>query len=132
MKTRIFRVKPGKELLGSIQAFCEKNGITSGIVTGIIGSLNSAKLGFLKELPGKYIEKDFNGPLEIIAAQGSIGKMEEELVVHIHMLISDENTAMGGHLIEARVFSTAEVVIQELDEQLKRKLDSYTGLKEII
>lgn len=131
MKTHIFRVKPDQELLGSVQAFCEKNGITSGIITGIIGSLNSAKLGFLKELPGKYISKEFKGPLEIVAAQGSIALYEGEPVLHIHMLVSDENRAIGGHLIEAKIFSTAEVVIQELDEQIERKTDSYTGLKEL-
>jgi predicted DNA-binding protein with PD1-like motif len=47
------------------------------------------------------------------------------------MLVSDENRAIGGHMIEANVFSTAEVVIQELDKQIERKLDNYTGLKEL-
>jgi len=131
MKTHIFRIKPDQELLGSIQAFCKKNGISSGIITGIIGSLNSTKLGFLKGLPGKYISKELKGPLEIVAAQGSIALCEGKLVLHIHMLVSDENRAIGGHLIEARVFSTAEVVIQELDRQIERKLDNYTGLKEL-
>ena len=39
---------------------------------------------------------------------------------------------MGGHLAGAKVFSTAEVVIAELEQQLHRKVDSYTGLKELL
>jgi predicted DNA-binding protein with PD1-like motif len=30
------------------------------------------------------------------------------------------------------VFSTAEVVIGELDQQLRRETDSYTGLNELV
>jgi predicted DNA-binding protein with PD1-like motif len=37
-----------------------------------------------------------------------------------------------NHVNEAIVFSTAEVFIQELDLLLKRKMDSYTGLREIV
>jgi predicted DNA-binding protein with PD1-like motif len=130
-KIHVFRVMPDKELLSSVKAFCESKGIKSGIITGIIGSLKTAKLGFLKELPGKYITKEFKGPLEIVAAQGSIALCDSELIIHIHMLISDDHQAIGGHLSEAQVFSTAEVVIQELDQQLVRKKDEHTGLNEI-
>ncbi len=130
-KTHLFRVKPDKELVESISEYCKSNGITSGIVTGIIGSLRSVKLGFLKELPGKYITKDFQGPLEIVSAQGTVGECENELALHIHILISDEDRAVGGHLNEGKIFSTAEVVITETDQQITRKLDDYTGLKEL-
>ena len=51
----VFRVKPDKELVYSISQYCKSNRITSGVVISIIGSLQSVKLGFLKELLGKYI-----------------------------------------------------------------------------
>ena len=130
-QTYVFRVKPEKEIVHSIQQYCKSNRITSAVITGIIGSVKSVKLGFLKELPGKYITKDFQGPLEIVCAQGTVATCQDEFVLHIHILVSDENRAVGGHLTEARVFSTAEVVITECDERLKRKLDDYTGLKEL-
>jgi predicted DNA-binding protein with PD1-like motif len=108
-KTHIFRVKPNQELLASIKSYCEQNNIRSGIITHIIGSFSSAKLSFLKTLPGKYITKEFKGPLEIVAGQGTIATMKDtnELVLHIHILVSDENKAIGGHLTEGMIFSTA-------------------------
>lgn len=130
-QTYVFRVKPEKELVHSIKQYCKSNRITSAVITGIIGSLKSAKLGFLKELPGKYITMDFQGPLEIVCAQGTIAACQDESVLHIHILVSDENRAVGGHLTKACVFSTAEVVINEVDKPLKRKIDDYTGLKEL-
>jgi len=127
----VFRVKPDEELVYSISQYCKSNRITSGVVTGIIGSLQSAKLGFLKELPGKYITKELQGPLEIVCAQGAIATYQNEFALHIHILVSDENRSIGGHLTEAQVFSTAEVVIAQLDQQITRRFDDYTGLKEL-
>jgi len=127
----VFRVKPDEELVHSISQYCRSNSITSGVITGIIGSLKSVKLGFLKELPGKYITKELQGPLEIVSAQGSVATYRNDFALHIHILVSDENHAIGGHLSEANVFSTAEVVIGELDEQISRIFDDYTGLKEL-
>ena len=127
-----FRVKPKAELLQGISSYCTTGQVTSGIIIGIIGSLESAKLNFLMELPGRYVTREYKGPLEIVCAQGSIALKEDaSLLVHIHAQLSEEEQSPGGHLAEAIVFSTAEVVIGELDYQLRRRLDSYTGLNEL-
>ncbi len=131
-KIHVFRVKPKQELLGSIASYCREHGITSGIVIGIIGSVEKAKLNYLMELPGKYEGVEYPGPLEIVCAQGSVALKDNELIVHIHIQLSEQKACHGGHLAEATVFSTAEVVIAELDYQLKRYSDSYTGLNELI
>jgi predicted DNA-binding protein with PD1-like motif len=46
--------------------------------------------------------------------------------------LSGQNICSGGHLTQATVFSTAEVTIGELDYQLQRQTDSYTGLNELL
>lgn len=130
-KIHIFRIKPGQELLTGIDEYCQAHRISSGVVLGMIGSLNNASLAYIKELPGKYETFDYKGPLEIVAAQGSIALKDSSTVLHIHIHISSPNGCYGGHLNTASVFSTAEVVIGELDFQLKRSMDSYTGLNEI-
>lgn len=131
-KIHVFRVKPGQELLVEIMKYCHQNGITSGIVMGIIGSAASIRINYLKELPGKYVPQDYQGPLEIVAAQGSVALKGNEIIVHIHIQVAKEDGCFGGHLAEARVFSTAEVVIGELNFQLSRYADDYTGLNELL
>lgn len=111
--------------------YCRLNGVTSGIVTNIIGSVSSAHLHYLKELPGKYASESYNGPLEIVAGQGSIALKGSEIIIHIHLQLASEKACFGGHLAEAIIFSTAEVVIGELNTQLTRYTDSYTGLNEL-
>jgi predicted DNA-binding protein with PD1-like motif len=130
-KIHMFRVKPKQELATEITNYCMQYGIKSGVVIGIIGSVESAKLNFLKELPGKYESVQYRGPLEIVCAQGSVALKDSELIIHVHIQLSSPDECRGGHLAEATVFSTAEVVIGELDYQLVRYADSYTGLNEL-
>jgi len=131
-KVHVFRVKPAQELLGEITRYCREHGITSGVVVGIIGSVAGARLNYLMELPGKYESVEYSGPLEIVCAQGSVALKDEDLIIHIHIQLSSRDISPGGHLAGATVFSTAEVVIGELDRQLQRRADSYTGLNELI
>jgi predicted DNA-binding protein with PD1-like motif len=123
---------PGQELLTEIMKYCRQDGITSGIIIGIIGSVTSARLNYLKELPGKYASENYEGPLEIVAAQGSIALKGSELIIHIHIQLSTQTACFGGHLAEATIFSTAEVVVGELSTQISRYADSYTGLNELL
>ena len=131
-KVHVFRIKPGQELLDEIGRYCHERGVYSGIVTGIIGSVESARLNFLVKLPGKYISVDYPGPLEIVCAQGSVALKDGDTIIHIHIQLSGKDICRGGHLAEARVFSTAEVTIGELDYQLRRQYDEHTGLNELI
>ncbi len=131
-KIHVFRVKPEQELLGEITRYCKEHNITSGIITGIIGSAKSATLDFLVDLPGKYECVEYTGPMEIVCAQGSVALKNETIIIHIHIHLSKQDAGWGGHLTEAIIFSTAEVSIGELDYQLWRQQDSYTGLNELI
>ena len=131
-KVHVFRIKPGQELLREIGAYCRANNVRSAVIVGLIGSLKWAKINYLLRLPGQYKSVEYAGPLEIVSGQGSIAMKDGELVLHIHAQVSNEQGCHGGHLAEAVVFSTAEVVIAELDFPLKRELDSYTGLNELL
>ena len=129
-KIHVFRVKPKQELLTEVTRYCHENGIASAVIIGIIGSVEKARLNYLVSLPGKYESVEYPGPLEIVCAQGSVA-LQEEPIIHIHISLSKQGLCQGGHLAEAVVFSTAEVVIGELDYQLHRELDDYTGLNEL-
>jgi len=131
-KIHVFRIKPGQELLNEVKRHCQKYEIFSGVVIGIIGSVKEAQLSFLKALPGKYDSVGYKGPLEIVCAQGSIALKDDTPIIHIHIQLSGQDICSGGHLARAIVFSTAEATIGELDYQLRRHTDSYTGLNELM
>jgi len=131
-KIHVFRIKPSQELLGGISNYCKDNNISSGVIIGIIGSLKNAKLSFLKALPGKYESADYSGPLEIVCAQGSVALKDDVLIIHVHIQLSEKDTCSGGHPAGATIFSTAEVTLGELDHQIRRQIDNYTGLDELV
>lgn len=131
-KVHVFRVMPGQELLSEISRYCRLQGISSAVVMGLIGSVESARLNYLVQLPGKYETVECPGPLEIVCGQGSVALKEEDLILHIHLQLSGKNLCRGGHLAEAKVFSTGEVTLGELDYPLRRQFDSYTGLNELL
>ena len=131
-KIHVFRVMPGQELLTGITTYCRQNNVTSGVIIGIIGSVTKIKLNYLLKLPGDYKTIEYTGPLEIVCAQGTVALKEGNLMLHIHMQLSSPEISHGGHVVDAMIFSTAEVTIGELDYQLNRTLDQYTGLNEVI
>jgi predicted DNA-binding protein with PD1-like motif len=131
-KVHMFRVKPKQELFAAIGRYCRDHEIRSGIIIGIVGSAEKAHISFLEELPAKYATIELTGPLEIVAAQGSVALKDGETWVHIHIQLSNRDACWGGHLVDATVFSSAEVTIGELDYQLRRQLDTYTGNNELL
>ncbi len=128
----VFRVMPGKELLEEISKYCEVNNIDSAVVIWIIGSLEKARIKYVVKLPAQFESIEYKGPLEIVGAQGTVALKEGKRINHIHIQIADTKVCTGGHLAEGKIFSTAEVCLGELDFQLYRKLDNYTGLNELI
>jgi hypothetical protein len=49
--------------------------------------------------------------------------------VHAHVVIGkSDGTAHGGHLLEARVRPTCEVVLTENPEHLRKEIDAESGL----
>ncbi len=102
------------------------------MIIGIIGSVTKVKLNFLLKLPGDYKQVEYTGPMEIVCAQGTVALKDSNLLLHIHMQLSSQEISRGGHVAEAMIFSTAEVTIGEIDFQLNRTLDKYTGLNELV
>ena len=131
-KIHVFRVLPGQELIAAINAYCVQNNLKSGVIINIIGSVTYAKLNFIAKLPGEYKQKEYSGTMEIVGAQGTVALNGNDLILHIHGHLANMEGSFGGHIAEANIFSTAEVVIGELDYQLNRRQDKYTGLNELV
>ena len=85
-------------MLNEITRYCQKNEVHSGIVIGIIGSVENAQINFLKALPGKYEGVNYTGPLEIVCAQGPIAMKDNTPIIHIHIQLSEREISSGGHL----------------------------------
>ncbi len=68
--------------------------------------------------------------MEVLSLVGTIAlKDDGEPQVHAHVVLGrSDGTTRGGHLLEAYVRPTLEVVIIESPEHLQRRTDKETGL----
>jgi predicted DNA-binding protein with PD1-like motif len=67
--------------------------------------------------------------LELLSLIGDIAREGTEPRIHAHMILGRrDNTAHGGHLIEARVRPTCELVPTESPVHLQKRIDPESGL----
>ena len=128
----LLRLNRGQEVLSELTSYCEKKGITSALILGIIGSLEKVKFGTApKDGKWGWDFDEFEGHLSILSGQGSLSVHEGEKIFHIHMCAIDPQKPgyhIGGHLEEGIVWATVEIYIGELSYQLEREVDSESGL----
>ena len=137
-KKVVARLLPGTDLLAGIREICLQTGVSSGVIVSVLGSLKQAEIVYaVPDKAGKIGIKyhdpvRINGPLELLACQGIVGKSGDgELSIHLHGLMSDpEMRVFGGHFLENvnPVLATAEILIQETaDVEMIREQDEETG-----
>jgi predicted DNA-binding protein with PD1-like motif len=123
----LLRLDRGDKIIESILAFCKAENITGGWFFGL-GATDDATLASYDLDNKKYIEKDFKGKFEITSLTGNIAKLDNETVLHTHINIADEEFRVyGGHLKEATVSITCEIVL-EPNATINREFDANTGL----
>jgi len=135
----VARLKPGSDLLGSLQEIVASEGVKAGVFLSGVGLLGEARLRNCKSLPEEYPITDenrtylsFNRPLEILSLSGNITVAEGIPLVHAHVTLShvggDEIGIIGGHLIEGCViFGFAEIILMELEDiEMEKNYDEET------
>ncbi len=106
------RLDPGEDVLLSLRAAVEEQGIRNAAILSGVGSLDRYHFHVVKTTnmpPGNtFVEGE--GPFDILTVTGLVvdGK------VHAHITFSHTELAMGGHLEEGcRVLTFAVVVMAE-------------------
>jgi len=123
------RLFPEEDVNDMLKEVCTIHNVKTAVVVSGIGQLKNSKLGYFKE-KGNYTSKTFNKPLEILSLTGNIIKQNKEYVLHLHIILGEENTkTIGGHFIEGKISVTGEIVMLNTDIEVKRELDKKTGLK---
>ncbi|MEM0057240.1 MAG: DNA-binding protein [Candidatus Geothermarchaeota archaeon] len=116
------------DLLLALKDLARKLGVKTGIFI-LLGALKNATLLYYIQSEKKYVKLTFDFPLEIVSGVGNIAVMNDDLIIHAHIVLADkEGKCYGGHLTEgSRVFS-CEVYLRELSPTIQRKYDATTGL----
>ncbi|HEY4674203.1 MAG TPA: PPC domain-containing DNA-binding protein [Nitrososphaerales archaeon] len=128
-KSYVAKLPYGADLLNSIEDVAGRAKIRSASFTAI-GAVRKAKVSYYNQTKKKYNELIFDEPMEIVSCIGNISELDGKMVVHAHVVLSDEKgRAFGGHLLEGSELFACELMMNEYkDLRITRKYDQLTGL----
>jgi predicted DNA-binding protein with PD1-like motif len=94
-----------------------------------IGAFRRATLYYFDWEAKQYREIPVEDQVEVLALTGNIVPADDGPKVHAHVVLGTrEGNARGGHLKEATVRPTLEVILTEEPARLRRVEDPETGL----
>lgn len=126
--TIIARLDRGEEVITKLVELSKKEGMKLANVNGI-GATDKFKVGLFDVDLKEYHSTEYTGSYEITSLMGTISTMNGEPYTHIHMNATDEkNITYGGHLNEAYISATCELVIQVINGEVDREFSREIGI----
>lgn len=124
----LVRLDPDEEVITSLLRVAQREQIDLAMIQGI-GALKKVTMGAYHVDTQAFNGHTFEGVFEMLSLSGTIDTMHGEPYQHLHIVVGDDDAkAWGGHLKEAVVSATAEIIITKLPGNLDRTKDSKTGL----
>jgi uncharacterized protein len=137
MKSKLLQESPktyalvfdkGDEVMAGLSDFAKRERLSGSHFTAI-GALSDVTLGYFDRARKDYKRIPLAEQVEVLALVGDIALDQGEPKVHAHIVVgSADGAAHGGHLLEARVWPTLEVILVESPAHLRRETDEDTGL----
>jgi predicted DNA-binding protein with PD1-like motif len=114
--------------MSELTAFARQHGLAGARFTGI-GAFSDAVLGYFRWESKQYDRIPVAEQVEVLSLAGDVAVADGGPKVHAHVVVGRaDGTAMGGHLLEAHVRPTLEVVLTDSLRELVRRHDPASGL----
>ena len=116
------------EVMDELLSFAKANHLEASHFTAI-GAFCRARIGFFDRAKKAYKEIPLDEQVEVLSLIGAVTLGDGEPKLHAHVVVGREDgTTRGGHLLQAQVWPTLEVVLTESPRHLRRRVDNETGL----
>jgi uncharacterized protein len=128
-RTIVVILDTGDEILSSLQSVAKSEKL-GGSSFKAIGALSSVEVGWFNWESKKYQTAiKLNEQVELLSLIGDIALKDGEPQVHAHLVVGrKDGSAHGGHLLNATVRPTCEIVITESPEHLQKETDPEAGI----
>jgi predicted DNA-binding protein with PD1-like motif len=118
----------GDEVVSGIRDFATRQDLTASHFTAI-GAFSAVVLGYFDWKRKDYLRISVKEQVEVLSLIGNVVQKDGEPQVHAHVVLGKaDGTAHGGHLLQAHVRPTLEVIVVESPEHLRRAHDEASGL----
>jgi predicted DNA-binding protein with PD1-like motif len=128
--TRVYALvfDKGDEVMGELQRFAAQERLDSSHFTAI-GAFRTVVLQYFNSERNAYEDIPIDQQVEVVTLAGNVALDQDGIKVHAHVVVGlRDGSTRGGHLKEAYVFPTLEVIIEETPSYLRRRYDPETGL----
>jgi predicted DNA-binding protein with PD1-like motif len=118
----------GDEVVGGLTELAQAHRLSASRFTAI-GAFSDVTVGYFLRDRKEYKRLPIREQVEVLALTGDITLDEHgQPKVHAHVVVGKADaTAHGGHLLEAHVWPTLEVIVEEAPSHLRRRFDPETG-----
>jgi predicted DNA-binding protein with PD1-like motif len=118
----------GDEVVGGLTGLAKREGWAGSHLTAI-GAFSAVTLGYFDRERRDYVKIPVREQVEVLSMIGDIALDDGQPKLHAHVVVGlRDGTTRGGHLLEAHVWPTLEVIVTESPRQLRRTTDRETGL----
>jgi predicted DNA-binding protein with PD1-like motif len=127
-KTYAVIFSKGDEAFSGLTDFARQYKVTSAHFTAI-GALNGAELAWFDPARKMYKQIPVNGQVEVLSMVGDIALYKGKPAVHTHMVVGfPDGSTRGGHVLQAHVNPTLEVMVTVEPNAMHKRLDPDTDL----
>ena len=122
-------METGDEAMSCLKTFVEKERISAAQFTAI-GALSDARLAYFDWEKKEYLPIPVNEQVEVASLIGDVALSPDgKPALHIHVVLGRrDGSALAGHLAEAHVRPTLEVILTEPPAHLVKAHDPESGL----
>ena len=121
-------LETGDEVVAKLTAFATSRSLAGSHFTGI-GAFRDVVLGYFAWEDKQYRRIALSEQVEVLSLVGDITGGRDGPALHAHVVVGRaDGTAHGGHLIDAVVRPTLEVMLTESPRHLVRRHDETSGL----
>lgn len=128
-KTYAIIFDPGDEVKNGLLDFAKENNVTAASFKAI-GAFEKATFGYFDIEKQDYEKIPINEQVEVISLIGDVAlDPKGEPQVHAHCVVAKrDGSAHGGHVLEAFVCPTLELILTETPAELKKTYRKEFGL----
>lgn len=118
----------GEDPVAGLERYAAEHGLDASRFTAI-GAFSEAVLGYFDWEKKDYERIEVREQVEVLALTGDIALQEGKPRIHAHVVLGRrDGSARGGHLLQAKVRPTLELVLTESPTYLRRQFDPASGL----
>jgi uncharacterized protein len=121
-------LETGDEAVEELTRFARERDLSAAQLTGI-GAFSDVTLGYFDWQSKEYAPIRLDEQVEALSLVGDVALENGKPALHAHVVVGrSDGSASGGHLLEAHVRPTLEVIVTESPAHLRKRYDPETGL----